>query len=225
MKRLLTLLALAGLSAAAGACGDDSGDDGDDKGEVKTDAAVKADAKVIRPTQIDNLAATCEANGDCKGVGAVECLTEFGSEMFGGTQELEGGYCTAACNDTLECGANGACPVADLVSNPQIATILNLFGGTEALSGIIPQNCIATCTVGDAGGQGTCARADHLCRKLIPDGEAAAGAPPALAGALAGLPGLQKTYCLPEIDIQLGDAGIRRDGGAALRVSGLDAGI
>jgi hypothetical protein len=222
MKRLLTLLALAGLSAAAGACGDDSGDDGDDKGEPKNDASVKDSAVPVRPKQIDNLAAKCTADTDCQGVGSVECLKDLG-----GMTELPGGYCTAQCNYSSECGDKGACPVAEIIASPTIAAALQAFGGPAALQGILPQNCIETCTVGDAGGRGTCSQPDHNCGNLtdaLAAGGGAGGALGGLSGLLGNIAALKLSYCFPEID--LGDAGLpRRDGGAALIVNGLDAGL
>jgi hypothetical protein len=220
MKRLLTLLALAGLSAAAGACGDDSGDDGDTKPTPTNDAG-KTDASTkppVRPVQITNLADKCEEQSDCTGPGSVECL----SDLMG--TEIPGGYCTAECNYKEECGTKGGCPVAEIIDSA--AGLLAAFGGADALRGLIPQNCIETCTVSDAGGRGDCTQADHVCTSL----SSAMGAGGGAGGIISSIPGLgnsaalKASYCFPMVEF--GDAGVRNDAGArALRVTGLDAGI
>lgn len=209
MKRLLTLLALAGLSAGAFACGDDSGED-DPKPTPTNDAGTK-DAAVVRPQQIDSdsLGDKCTAATDCKGAGALECLTELGD------QELEGGYCTAQCNAAAECGNGGACPVADIAANPLFGQLAGLLGG------LLPQNCVLKCTADDAGGRGSCERSDHVCRSIVPANLATGPA----AGIVNGIPALKQTYCFPPIEIQLPDGGAGDAGARALIVNGLDAGL
>ena len=71
MKKLLILLALAGLGATA--CG---GDDSGDKDTGSKDASVAKDAAAARPQQIDTASlgkacTTATAKTDCTGVGAV----------------------------------------------------------------------------------------------------------------------------------------------------------
>jgi hypothetical protein len=225
MKRLLTLLALAGLSAAAGACGDDSGDD--DSDTPKNDASVRNDAggkPAPRPQQITNLAAKCTQNSECTGPGAVECLTdlEFGT---GEPTELPGGYCTAQCEYAEECGPNGGCPVAEILESAS-GLLAALPGAVDLIKGFLPQNCIEVCTVGDAGGQGTCSRSDHLCQSLTQGMGGGAGLDISMLPGIGNSPALKKSYCFPPIEDAEGDAGVRNDAGAsAIKLTGLDAGI
>jgi hypothetical protein len=228
MKRLLTLLALASLSAAAGACGDDSGDDGDDdKGTPKNDASVTNDAggkPAPRPVQITNVGAECTATTDCQGPGALECLSEL--DLAGNATELPGGYCTAECEYSSECGEKGGCPVAEIIEGA--GALLNVIpNAAELIKGFIPSNCIETCTGPDSGvaSQGTCSRSDHLCQSFTAGlGGGGAGGGGALAGIIGNSPALKKSYCFPPVDV--GDAGVRNDAGAsAIKLTGLDAGI
>ncbi len=231
MKNLLTLAALAGLSATVIACGDDSGDK--DTTEQK-DAAVKADSSAPPPRakQIDNLAAKCTADSECKGAGSVTCLTELGGGggLGGGGDaqpvEVPGGYCTAQCNYSSECGDNGACPLAAVLASPLVAGIAGQFGGAAGLSALFPQQCFEKCTVGDAGGQGSCSRSDHLCRPISAllgatgGGSQLAG----LTGLLGDIPELKYNYCFPEIELPVGDAGVGDAGRTTTVTGGLDAG-
>jgi hypothetical protein len=206
MKRLLTLLALAGLSAAAGACGDDSGDDDGDKG--KTDASVK-DAAAPRPQQIDtdSLGDACKSATDCKGAGQVECLEDLGGQV-----DIPGGYCTAACTTDAECGPQGFCPAA----------ALSAFGGGSLggidLGAIIPQNCVLKCTKSNDAGGG-CARSDQVCGAL------ADALPPAFKALAAAFPAATMPFCFAPVDLsQFTDGGLPDAGALSGLLGGLDAG-
>lgn len=220
MRKLLTLLALAGLSAAV-ACGDDSGSEDESTGDKdstnnnKTDGGAKDSTVPPRDQQIDSdsLGAACTKDTDCKGAGSLTCVTNLGM-MF----ELEGGYCTAQCTADSECGANGACPVAGLAQIPVIGPII-------ASAGIIPSNCFKTC---DPKVANSCGREGFECRSLL-DGLASNPQAAPFITQLQAFPGLDKPYCvppLPEIDggfpFPLPDAGFSF---LPLQVSGLDAGL
>jgi hypothetical protein len=207
MKRLLTLLALAGLSAGAAACGDDSGDEGTPTPDTSKDAGKADSAIVSRGPQIneDSLGDSCKSMSDCKGAGELQCLTELGM------QELPGGYCTAQCNTDAECGNNGACPAASLASNP----VVSQFAGL--LSGLIPQQCILKCTPAAAGGSG-CSNPEHVCRSFIEG----LGSQAAVIGNL--IPVAKQTFCFPPIMLPTGDGGVG-DAGATAPIVGLDSGL
>jgi hypothetical protein len=217
MKRVLALLAIAGLSAAVGACGDDSGDDddgvkndaGNDAGKSDAGRDASTDATGPRGQQIDtaSLGDACNANSDCTGAGTVTCLKTLPT-----VPTVTGGYCTAECNASAECGPNGACPTGDAFSSPLITS---RPGAAEGIASFIPKQCFERCTAGDAGGQGSCSRAGYVCASLV------TLAPPALQAMFSGLPVAVRTfgdsYCIP------GAAPVDA-GTSALIVGGLDAG-
>lgn len=205
MKRLLTLVALAGLSVAAGACGDDSGDDGETPAATK-DAGT--DAVVSRGPQInaDSLGDECTSAANCSGAGDLMCLQTIGMDT-----EIPGGYCTAQCNSDAECGPNGFCPAAAIASIPGAGALAGLTAG------LIPQNCVLKCTkTNDAGGG--CARTDQNCSALID------GIPAAFRQLAQGFPAATTPFCFPPVMLPIPDGGLG-DGGAAAILGGLDSGL
>ena len=222
MKRLLTLLAVAGLTTAAVACGDDSGDKptptppapdaGIDAGApnpvVDTGTAV-----VVRPVQVMNPGAACTAATAATAcTGAAATCNE---NIMVGMQsvKLEGGYCSAQCNTSAECGAGGGCPAVEIMEAlpPEL---LAFAGGQE---GLIPSSCLDKC---DKAADGC--RTGYECKSI------AELLPQMIRGLTAFLPGnaLKQPYCLPPINIALPDAGAPPlgpvDGGVR---GGLDGGV
>lgn len=239
MNRLLILLALAGMGAAA--CGDDSDDDAPDSdagaatatdaaAAARADAAAREDAATaIRPQQIDSakvgVACTAaSAKSDCTGVGAT-CLT---TSMLG---DYPGGYCSASCQASAECGENGGCPVGDL-----LASVGSLLGGASSLiTSFLPadaSSCLKKCSApSDCRTGYTCSNITSLFTGL--GGAAGGGAGGAIPGgfnigSLLGSSGTA-TFCMPPV--MLPDAGLPagfpvRDGGTSTTttITGMDAG-
>ena len=228
MKRLLTLLALAALGAAA--CGDDSS--GDKPAQPTADASVPtgtgtgkpdAAAPVSRGVQITNLAAACTSDATCTGAGKLTCLKDLG--MLGG--EIPGGYCTAECKVDDECGPGGSCPIGNLSRNPQITALTSGFG--IDITTIIASDCFLKC---DKAAATPCARSDQKCQSIIETMNAAGGGGGAnpLAGIIGNFPEAKQTYCFPPIILP--DAGtppttIKNDAGVSktAEVKGIDAGL
>lgn len=226
MKTLLILLALAGLGTAA--CGDDSGNDGPAKKDasisVRDDAAIaRADADAAaRPQQIDTdkVGAACTASTaktDCTGVGAT-CLT---TSMLG---DYPAGYCSATCEASAECGPNGGCPIADLLSGFGGLGNLGGFGGLGGLGGGGGATCYKKCTT-----KSDC-RTGYDCASLT-SALSGFGGPGGAGGfdigSLLG-PSAKVTYCMPPVAIP--DGGVRpglpsRDGGTVTVIRGMDAGF
>jgi hypothetical protein len=219
MKKTLILFALAGLTAAA-ACGDDGDDKGaEPSGKPDAGSTGKPDAAVpvSRGVQVTNLGASCETKSSCTGTGAVECISDL--EMLGG--KLEGGYCTAECKLDDECGPKGACPIANLGRNPLVAQLAGLLGGS--LDSVIDSQCFLTCVKTEAS---PCPRADMTCSSIadVMGSMGGGGGGPDLSGILNSFPEAKQTFCFPPFEQN--DAGVRRpDAGAALIVTGLDAGL
>jgi hypothetical protein len=212
MKRLLILLALAGLTTAV-ACGDD----GDSKKPVEPTkdagnpmSVVDTGVPAARPPQVTNPGAACSKATDCTGASAT-CETEIMVGMGMQSTPLPGGYCTAQCAAATECGTGGGCPSAEIT-----ALLPPAFAGVA--SGFLPSYCLDKC---DA--KASDCRTGYSCKSLIElvPPELAAGAGPLLAG----IPALKTTYCLPPISLP--DAGIARppvvDAGG-LR-TGIDGGV
>jgi hypothetical protein len=216
MKRVFALLAIAGLSAAVGACSDDDG--GDDDKDTPKDAGPDAskdagkDASGPRGQQIatESLGDACGATSDCSGAGTLQCLKALQT-----VPTVPGGFCTAECTATSECGSGGACPTGDALAHPAIA---GMSAEVKAgLTALLPPICLQKCTVGDAGGKGTCDRAGYVCASIItilPPGPAQQQ-----FGGLSGLVQTFKdTYCLP--------GGAPTDAGtSALILGGIDSGL
>jgi hypothetical protein len=200
MKRLLTLLSVAGLTAAV-ACGDDSGGG---KPVSTPDAGMDAGSKpvvdtgvgvVVRPVQVENPGAACTAASttDCKGA-APTCNENL---MLGQQSiKLEGGYCSAQCTASAECSAGGGCPAAEITASlPE--ELVSLAG--PALSGLIPSSCLDKCDKA-----ADVCRSGYECKtiaELIPQMFSA------FAGFLTSGPAFKQAYCLPPINIVLPDAG------------------
>jgi hypothetical protein len=205
MKRLLILLALAGLGTAIG-CGDDEPAKNDtNNGNTQNDAGRTVDAgNPGRGVQIQNVGAACSTNATCEGASAT-CETEFGEDEM--KIELAGGYCTASCTVPAECGEGGGCPAGE------IGASLGPLGGL--LTGIIPSYCLDKC---DSNVANAC-RTGYSCRSFA---EVAAQIPMygQLAAGVLGAPGAVK-YCLPPITIPTFDGGLPR----TAPVTGLDGGV
>jgi len=215
MKRLLILLALAGVTTAA-ACGDDRDSKtppvkpAPDPGQTPP-APLDAGGPAARPAQVLNPGAACDPKSttDCMGPGA-KCETEIMVGMGMQSTALPGGYCSAQCAASAECGAGGGCPSAEIT-----ALLPPAFAGVAA--GFLPSYCLDKC---DA--KASDCRTGYQCKslsELVPP-ELAAGAGPILAG----IPALKTTYCLPPVSLP--DAGVGRPPVAnPVRVTGLDGGV
>lgn len=231
MKRLLILLALAGLGATA--CSSDTTDPtptntkADASTGPTTTATVDSGTPAIvvppsRGVQISNLAAECVDDSACKGAGAVKCLHDLG--MLAPGRNIPGGYCTAECKVDDECGAGGSCPIADVSRNPMIATLLQNFGGLS-LTTLIPSQCYATCSKTAAQ---PCARADQSCTSILDMMNAQGGSMNgfSIAGLLGQFPEAKQTFCFPPIEVPVRDAGVATgDAGAPAVVRGIDGGV
>ncbi|MDB4971750.1 MAG: hypothetical protein JWN48_91 [Myxococcaceae bacterium] len=209
MKKLLILAALAGFGA--GACGDDSGDKPSTP-STTSDAGSK-DAAVARPQQIETgkvgLACTTNtAKADCGNGPGTTCVTTQGQGDMSLT--FPGGYCSATCEATSECGAGAACPVADIIAKLPAA-----FAGVvtpATLTGLgLPSNCLQKCAAA------TECRSGYSCASLA---SAAGSQVPATVSGFLGT----DTFCLPPITAR--DGGVARvDAGATTTLGGMDGGV
>jgi hypothetical protein len=214
MKRLLILLALAGLTTAV-ACGDDSGDTKTTP-EVKDSGAgtgIDAGPAVpVREAQITNVGAACDPKSttDCKGpANAATCEDTFGMGQM--SVPLPGGYCTAQCNATAECGTNGGCPSADIQAglSPAIASI------AAPLLGFVPSQCLVKCDKAVA----TSCRTGYQCKTIA---ELVPAALASFAGAFTGGPAFKVPYCVPPVNFDIPDGGL---GGTTTIPRTLDGGV
>jgi hypothetical protein len=187
MKRVLILAA---LSALAMACSDDDGGD-DDKTVVDAGGDAKVDASMDGSTstaKVTNVGAACTAASQCMGT-APTCET---TTPIGGP--FPGGYCSAVCSTSAECGATGACPLGELImlnpTNPMLA----------GLSGQCWEKCTA---VGTTAG----CRSGYACTTL---GTAIGNSTP--------IAPLMQPVCLPLVS---GDAGL--SDASVVDASGIDA--
>jgi hypothetical protein len=74
--------------------------------------------------------AACGVNGGSK------CLTEL--MVLGNLVEFPGGYCSASCEASTECGAAGACPVGETKAELASTPMASVFA-------MLPSNCLETC--------------------------------------------------------------------------------
>jgi hypothetical protein len=139
MKRLLVSAALA---TAIHGCGDDV------QGETRSDTDLirESDASVAPAIEVTNVGEACSHEQPCGG-SAAECLTRSST-----TTTYVGGYCTASCTTSLECGPGGVCPVAEAErANPAYDLVESW-----------PRKCFKSCTPGPTSG----CRADYHCISL-----------------------------------------------------------
>jgi hypothetical protein len=186
MKKLLTVLALAGFAMA---CGDD---DKDPEGNVTPDSGVDAGRDAgpgagdagPRVVKVTNAGNACAADTECTG-GAAKCdkATVLG-------QPLTGGYCSAQCLYADECGSTGDCPLGEIIRAV----------GSAAAMGQTAGSCYKKCT---ANTSGDC-RDGYVCSSL----SAALGIP-----ANPVLPALGRTVCLPPTAPVDGGVPSKADGG------------
>lgn len=226
MKRLLILLALTGAATGL-ACGKDDGDDdsaGDDDDDdapnqdasttPRNDAGTRNDSGSAPATvKIENVGAACKEDKDCKGPMA-NCETEITSG--GDPVPLEGGYCTANCTSSVECGNEGLCTLTEL-------TMGFMLPGFDVTGGLLPSYCLAKC---DA--QNDC-RGGYDCRSigdLVP-----AQYKQGLTAVIFSGAAWRQTYCIPPIELDLPDlpTNPRPDAGAAdagsMSMTRLDGGL
>jgi hypothetical protein len=214
MKRVLTLLALASASMTI-SCGDtesdgeqpaasrdagvkDSATTQKDSGTVKTDGAAPVTIKVR------GVGSACTVDRDCMPSGA-KCVTELDG------MTLQGGYCSAICAETAECGENAGCPVGDVTKS------LNL---PIDISTIVPfpSYCLKKCAPSDT----SACRTGFSCTSagdFIDEEQQSDLVRTFISGNVA----LKETYCFPvrETDVAPVSDGGTVDAGP----SRLDAGV
>lgn len=224
MKRLLILLALAGVGSAF-ACSKDTTDEGDDDDDdtptqdAGTDAARASDSAVRSDSgpvvvKVENPGGKCTKDGDCTGAMAT-CETELGEAPD--EVELKDGYCTAMCASPAECGSNGGCPFAEITGGIS-------FGFDLSMLLPIPSYCLDKCTATESNA----CRDGYECKSVydfVP-----ANIKQSFGAFLSG-PGWRTTYCMPPIEINfpmpgLPDAGRPDAGGTGntTAIGGMDAG-
>lgn len=134
------------------ACGDEGADDGSFDAAQREDAATdpldasqqtaeptKDAAEPVlnpdagRPVRVHNVGAACGASQRCEG-GMSMCLPRLAAGL-----ELPGGYCSAICELSSDCGARGHCVRAEaeeaLAQGPGAAFVPSF-----------PQSCLQTCS-------------------------------------------------------------------------------
>jgi hypothetical protein len=148
MKRILVLLALAGLAIG---CGDDDGGDDDDDKKPATDGGMDAgDSAVPKPDsgaeagpppviKVSNVLAACASASTCTGTAPLcQSISVFSATRHPGT-----GACTAECTQDSECGNMGACPLGEAIKT---------FGSFPGVKERLGQAgyCSKSCTLGTA---------------------------------------------------------------------------
>jgi hypothetical protein len=190
MKRLLILLTLSGFAMA---CGDDDGDDS--PGPVDAGGDAKADTGTLDSSvggKVTNVGAACTQGSQCTGMAATcATVTPIG-------QAFPGGYCSATCSTSAECGAEGACPLGELIS---------LAPDNPLLTGLAGQ-CWDKCTT---AGQVSNCRTGYTCTTLG-----------MVVGMNLPVPQLSLPVCLPA-NISLGDGGT--GDASVVDASGIDSSI
>jgi hypothetical protein len=116
------LLSLAAGPSCGGSGGSssrlDGGPDDEDAGGSSDGGASEsgdggeADGGGARPVVDTNTGAACSADDECTGGGTNRCLTVVQE------YEFPAGYCTTTCAADDECGADGRCPLAPLLTSP-----------------------------------------------------------------------------------------------------------
>ncbi len=165
------------------------GDDGVQRAMDPVDEpSLPPDAAVLPSIKVSNAGAACTASQGCQGE-LPECLITSPAGTF-----YPGGYCTADCKSSMECGPGAACPVGDAeLADPDYP-----FTSTWA------RKCFKSCTLG----KNEC-RLGYQCESLA-DAYRAPDAPAAM----------HDTVCVPQSVPVFGfDAGTIADAGA-----GRDAG-
>jgi len=220
MKRLLILLALAGLGTAGG-CGKEDDDDNrrsvdaglpDGATGAGDGSTARADGAVPLAVKINEVGAACTADSSCSPAGA-KCATSVGDTA------LQAGYCTATCSASAECGGSGGCPIGDVTSGLGIMFDISAFLP-------IPSYCWKKCAPSDPNA----CREGYSCKAaldIIP-AEQRTGI---IGLALNGNAALRVTYCLPPIQLPAPrvdggtpDAG-RTDAGATDAGLPVDSGV
>jgi len=187
MKRLLMLLTLSGFAMA---CGDD---DEDKPGPVDAGGDAKVDTGTIDGSvtaKVTNVGAACTTATQCTGTAATcATVTPLG-------QPFTGGYCSATCATSAECGAEGACPLGELIT---------LAPTNPLLAGMSGQ-CWEKCTT---AGQVSNCRTGYACTTLG-----------TVVGMSLPIPQLSLPICLP-VGTAIGDAG--PSDASVVDAAGLDA--
>jgi hypothetical protein len=223
MERFLILLTLTCVGSVFACSNDNTADEGDDDDDTtsrdaSTDGASRAaeagpkkDSAAALTAKVENAGAACKADKDCTGSQAT-CETSLGEGED--EVELKGGYCTAMCDSTAECGSGAGCPFIEISSGLQLPIPASLFLP-------VPPYCLDKC---DAKESSAC-RDGYTCKSIgdfVP-AEYKTG----IAAALFRSPAFMTTYCMPPIEINVPsmtpDAG-RPDAGST-SVAPLDAGL
>lgn len=233
MKRFLMALALAGAMIG---CGDDDGDDDVDPGDGgpgeggirndggldgSLDARVDAEAGTSpeggAAARINNPGAACTSAtaSTCTGTNAV-CSPTIGFAAAA----PGGGWCTAMCTATAQCGAEGTCPVGDLLGNAATGALVRAGFAEAGVPGPIldmASQCMDKCAA--AGSMSDC-RAGYRCTTLATE-------IPSLMPAAAIAPSVNTPICVPVSGLNpvpvIPDAGAGDAG--SMTVTGMDSGL
>lgn len=178
-----TWLALAACLLVGGAAG--CSDDGDPLSEAQsrgvesnsTEVIGGLDAGPVAPTvKVTNVGATCLTALDCHGPSA-QCLEISLSGAF-----YAGGYCTAECKSSVECGPGAECPVGES----------ELINATYPFRSTWARKCFKSCSPGDPNA----CRLGFTCKSLADAYEASDAPAP-----------LHNTVCIPHLPTLSWDAG------------------
>jgi hypothetical protein len=132
------------------ACGDDEGD-ARTHGDAGDAARPLPGLDAATPgAAVTNVGAACEDDDACQGAAAECARTTSGNVTFGG------GYCSASCLRSDECGPEGECPLGELILN---------YPGSPALGGLTRGQCWAKCS--QPGAQASC-RPGYVCTTELP---------------------------------------------------------
>lgn len=212
------------------ACGDSSDDkepvdagvtdSGSGSGQTSKDAGTSTDkpadsgtTSTAKPDQVTNVGTACSTAANCEGDKPI-CQTVI--SLAGQAVPFGGGYCTADCNEDVECGEGGECPVGAVLRDLGAAAVL--------VRAYAPSNCYLSCTKDE-----DCRMAEgYRCTTIAKALEEGSGAQTSLLSMLLSGPIVTNKVCLPpapelpEAGAGVTDAGTS-DAGAADSGSAQDA--
>lgn len=147
----------------------------------RADAAVAGGETQTPQSAVDNPGAACSGERGCQGPSA-RCLADL--KVISGDVAFPGGYCSASCESSADCGPQAACPVVEIRAQLQGSPLASAFAN-------LPAKCLKRCS-----DDGSCRQAEgYRCARVIDVLPAALSA--VAGGVLGGTMAGSQTYCVP----------------------------